>query len=47
MLRDIWMLCFGWLPAWFQVAIICIIAVWVIITIIKIIGAILNAIPFL
>lgn len=47
MLRDIWMLCFGWLPPWFQVAIICIFAVWTIYAIIKIIGAILNAIPFL
>lgn len=47
MLRDIWMLCLGWLPPWFQVTVICIVAVWFVVTVIKVIGAILDAIPFL
>lgn len=46
-MTDLWIVLFSWLPAWFQVVVLGLIALTVIFIIIKVIGLILNAIPFL
>lgn len=42
-----WSIAFSWLPAWVQVVILGLVAVIVILIILKIVGLVLNAIPFL
>lgn len=46
-MADLWTVLFSWLPAWFQVVVLGLIALTVIFIIVKVIGLILNAIPFL
>lgn len=44
---NLWTVLFSWLPAWFQVVVLGLIALTVIFLIVKVIGLILDAIPFL
>ena len=44
---NLWFVLFSWLPAWFQVVVLGLIALTLIFAIVKVIGLILDAIPFL
>lgn len=44
---QIYQLIFSWLPVWFQIVVLGLIALIVILLIVKLVGFILNAIPFL
>lgn len=47
MLVAVWQLLFAWLPAWFQVVVLALIAIAVVLLVLKIVGIVLDAIPFL
>lgn len=44
---EVWKLVFSMFPAWFQVAVLGVLALLAIILIFKLVGMVLNAIPFL
>lgn len=44
---SVYQLLFSWLPVWVQVVVLGLIALLVVILIVKLVGFILNAIPFL
>lgn len=44
---ELWSILFSWLPAWFQVVVLGLIALSVLLIVLKIIGLVLDAIPFL
>lgn len=46
-MSALWTVLFSWLPAWFQVVILGLISLMVILLVIKVIGLVLGAIPFL
>jgi len=46
-LHDVWFLFFGWLPAPLSVGLTVLIGLFIVILIIKLVGFILDAIPFL
>lgn len=46
-MNNLWILLFSSLPAWFQVVILGLIALTVILLVVRVIGLVLNAIPFL
>lgn len=45
-MSAVWQLLFAWLPVWVQVAILGFISLMVVLVILKIIGIVLDAIPF-
>lgn len=46
-MSALWSVFFSWLPAWFQVVVLGFFALIVILLVLKIVGLVLNAIPFL
>lgn len=46
-MSSMWQLLFAWLPAWVHVLILALVAIAVVIIVLKIVGIVLDAIPFL
>lgn len=46
-MREYWLMLFGFLPPWFQIFLLVGIAVLLLVIVVAIVQAVLNAIPFL
>lgn len=46
-LYKFWQLCFGWFPGWFQICILCLLALFVIRLLFAIVKMVLDVIPFM
>lgn len=45
-MTELWALLFGWLPFWVQAFIFVLIAIVMIVLVIRVVGAVLDALPF-